>query len=502
MWRWLTAGGVLVVGTGLLPADQAQAVLLRVWPVLMFLTAITVVAELADAAGLFSVAADRAARLGRGSVPMLFLLTAALATATTTVLSLDTTAVLLTPIVLTLTARLGLPPAPFAVLTLWLANTASLLLPVSNLTNLLAADRLARLDQPFTTVMAAPAAAVLAVSLLILGTRYRRQLTGRYTPPVPVTVLDRMLLVISAAVCLTTGALFALGADVAVTATGSALILLVAFTLRARQHLRVALLPWRLVLTTLGLFLLVQTALHLGARGLLTSTAGTGTNIPDLSGSPVPPPRPATWSTTCPPTSRSSPTPKPRPPAWQRCSSAPTPDRSCCPGAAWPPCSGSTAATRAAYVSPPANSPFLPCSASPSCSPPEFSPSPPPVLDTDRRPSGHQGWPGQGNADTWGQAALTRQLVDEVGLRAAATPPPSCGSPSWSLPANAAGRRFRRRRPTACASRAATAHRAERRDAYRGPRGGSPAPAADASSSPLGRPCTPAGSGRCSVPVA
>lgn len=94
-------------GTGLLPADQAQAVLLRVWP---FLTAITFVAELADAAGLFSVAADRAARLGRGSVPVLFLLMAALATATTAELSLDTTAVLLTPIVLTLTARLGCHP--------------------------------------------------------------------------------------------------------------------------------------------------------------------------------------------------------------------------------------------------------------------------------------------------------------------------------------------------------------------------------------------------------
>ena len=35
-----------------------------------------------------------------------------------------------------------MPPRPFALTTLWIANTGSLLLPVSNLTNLFAVDRL------------------------------------------------------------------------------------------------------------------------------------------------------------------------------------------------------------------------------------------------------------------------------------------------------------------------------------------------------------------------
>ncbi|MBA3525002.1 MAG: citrate transporter, partial [Geodermatophilaceae bacterium] len=83
MWKWLTAAAVLVLATGLLPAGQALDVTARVGPVLVFLAAITIVAELADAAGLFTAAADRAARLARGSVPALFLLVAALATATT-----------------------------------------------------------------------------------------------------------------------------------------------------------------------------------------------------------------------------------------------------------------------------------------------------------------------------------------------------------------------------------------------------------------------------------
>lgn len=123
------AGSVLVLVTGLLPVPEAQQVLHRIWPVLLFLAAITVVAELADAAGVFEVAAAGAARLARGRVLVLWLLAVVLALSTTVLLSLDTTAVLLTPVVLALAERLRLPPIPFALTTVWPANTGSLLLP-------------------------------------------------------------------------------------------------------------------------------------------------------------------------------------------------------------------------------------------------------------------------------------------------------------------------------------------------------------------------------------
>ena len=111
-------------------------------PILVFLVAITVLAELAEVANIFDIAAVESARLARGRTGTLFLFIAAVATATTVLLGLDTTAVLLTPVVLSLAIHLDLPPMPFALLTVWLANTASLLLPVSNLTNLLALDSL------------------------------------------------------------------------------------------------------------------------------------------------------------------------------------------------------------------------------------------------------------------------------------------------------------------------------------------------------------------------
>jgi len=134
MWAVLGVAGVLVVATGWLPASTAREVALtRGGPVLGFLVAITVLAELADRAGVFDAAAGACARAARGSTLRLFVLIAALGTLTTIGMSLDTTAVLLTPVVLTATTRLGLAPLPFALLAVWLANTASLLLPVSNL---------------------------------------------------------------------------------------------------------------------------------------------------------------------------------------------------------------------------------------------------------------------------------------------------------------------------------------------------------------------------------
>ena len=136
----------------------------RVGPILVFLVAITVVAELADGIGLFAIIARWAAVLGRGSVFGLWLLVVLVATLATAVLSLDTTAVLLTPVVLVLARRLGLGQELFAFTAVWLANTASLILPVSNLTNLLAYARLRPTGVAFTPLMWAPALAVWVVT--------------------------------------------------------------------------------------------------------------------------------------------------------------------------------------------------------------------------------------------------------------------------------------------------------------------------------------------------
>ncbi len=127
---------------GPVTAADAVALLERLLPVVVFLLAITVVAEVAERAGVFDVAGHWVAHAGRHRAWALWLLFALLAVGCTIVLSLDTTAVLLTPVGLAVARQVDLDARVFAVTTLWIANTGSLLLPVSNLTNLLALQHL------------------------------------------------------------------------------------------------------------------------------------------------------------------------------------------------------------------------------------------------------------------------------------------------------------------------------------------------------------------------
>ncbi len=176
----------------------------RIGPVLIFLVAITVVAEIADAAGVFDVAGHSAARAGHGHTWLLWLLVVGLSCLSTIVLSLDTTAVLLTPVVIAVARQLRLNPLPFAMTTVWLANTASLLLPVSNLTNLLALHRFSALGlshSGYISLALWPSIAAIGATVGVLAVIHRRELRGRYSPEAPPEPHDRTLLVASGSVC-------------------------------------------------------------------------------------------------------------------------------------------------------------------------------------------------------------------------------------------------------------------------------------------------------------
>jgi arsenical pump membrane protein len=243
----------------------------RVAPILGFLLTITIVAELADAAGVFEAASVLSARGARGSVRRLWIMVVALASATTMLLSLDTTAVLLTPVVLALSRRLRIAPWPFALATVWLANTASLLLPVSNLTNLLLIDRLHWSVTRYTTRMWIPALVAVAVSVAVLALLMRGTLSGDYEVPTRPIPKDRFLFKLAVGICLGVGPLFVLGVPPWRVGTVGAAVLLVAFVIRDRSSIGWHLLPWRLVVITLSLFLVVG---FLAQHGLTPWLAG------------------------------------------------------------------------------------------------------------------------------------------------------------------------------------------------------------------------------------
>ena len=96
------------------------------------------------------------------------------AACTTAVLSLDATVVLLTPIVFATAARLRTNPRPHVYACSHLANSASLLLPVSNLTNLLAFRASGLSFARFGGLMALPWVVALLIEWLVL----RRSFAG------------------------------------------------------------------------------------------------------------------------------------------------------------------------------------------------------------------------------------------------------------------------------------------------------------------------------------
>ncbi|WP_198347957.1 SLC13 family permease [Plantactinospora sp. KBS50] len=200
----LLAAGLLCLATGLVPSHDASTTLHRIAPLLAFLFAVLILAELAARAELFDVLATRLARLAGGSHGALFALTVCLATVTTGILNLDTTAVLLTPVMIATATRIDAPPLPLAMTSVWLANTASLSLPVANLTNLLAADRLDLGVLRFAGRLALPQLAAVLATAACLWIFYWRPAVrgrGRYVPPGPHRAADPVLFRIAAATC-------------------------------------------------------------------------------------------------------------------------------------------------------------------------------------------------------------------------------------------------------------------------------------------------------------
>ncbi|MFI5543983.1 SLC13 family permease [Streptomyces sp. NPDC051815] len=284
---WLAGGllvlGVVFVATGLLPADPAGDVLERIGPLLVFLAAVIVLAELTGRAEVFDVVATWVARAGRGSYALLFVLCVAFASLTTITLNLDTTAVLLTPVMLALATRVGIASVPLAMTTVWLANTASLLLPVSNLTNLLAADRVALAPSEMAAAMWAPQLAAIAVTMACLwGFYWRpgRRGAASYVAPEPSEPADPVLLRICATAVV--GFLLAiLLADVplSVASLTAAAVVVVAFAVRDRSALRLSLIPWRLLVLVPGMFLVVETVNAHGLHEVLARAMGSDNGL-------------------------------------------------------------------------------------------------------------------------------------------------------------------------------------------------------------------------------
>ncbi|MFC9518815.1 SLC13 family permease [Nocardiaceae bacterium NPDC056970] len=176
---------VLAVAIGVVTPAQAWSEITALAPTVGFLAAILVLAHLADAAGVFAWVAGILTRDGTRSPGRLLAAVFAVAAVTTAVLSLDATVVLLTPVVIRAARSLGLSARPHAYATAHLSNSASTLLPVSNLTNLIAFTATGLTFVHFTAVMALPWVVTIALEWAVFRIFFRSDLATPDTPAAP-----------------------------------------------------------------------------------------------------------------------------------------------------------------------------------------------------------------------------------------------------------------------------------------------------------------------------
>jgi arsenical pump membrane protein len=264
----------------------------RLLPVVGFLAAVLVLAKLCDDEGLFHAAGVYMARhswgAGQSAARRLLVTVFLIAAGTTAVLSLDATVVLLTPVVLSTARTLGVPARPHGYAAAHLANTASLLLPVSNLTNLLAFSTAGLSFTGFTAAMTLPWLLAVAAEFVLLRWLFRRELrvamVDRPAPPppeIPYFVLTVLILTL-----IGFGATSLLGLAPAWAAFAGAAVLAIRAVVRGHETVfgivRAANVPFLVAVLALGV--LVSAVLDLGLGRAVSALLPHGTTLPALLG--------------------------------------------------------------------------------------------------------------------------------------------------------------------------------------------------------------------------
>lgn len=253
----------------------------RLAPVLAFAAGMTVAVNLAAEANLFAWAVGKLSALPvhREITTLSFFALCAVCTA---FFSLDTTAIMLTPLAVALAPQLKIPTAALTLEVVWVANLGSLFLPVSNLTNLLAMEAFGSARE-YTSRALAPAAAALTVAW-VASYAVRLPMHGNATPPTPPPGVSQR----------PTGALIVLGATLAAllspapywaTAAAAACAMAVAVRSRGRRLTAVAEIPWRTLLLAAALCAGTGIFLQLGGdRMVLDHLAGAGSGTTAAAG--------------------------------------------------------------------------------------------------------------------------------------------------------------------------------------------------------------------------
>jgi arsenical pump membrane protein len=277
---WTMLGAAAMLAFGLVSPREAIDATLAGKNALLFLLSLLALSLLVGKSGFFDWAAIRCARLAKGNARSLYRNAFVLGAIVTAIFSLDTTAVMLTPVMLAIVKRLRLPAAPYIVLCAFVANVGSLLLPVSNLTNILLADAFHLTFAAFAEKMIAPQLVALATTYALLRWHFRRELPTRFDgeslPEAASVVPNRpyFLICVTVLVVVLIGYFLAplAGIEPYIVAFAGSAVLAIAGAATTRVRIRAAgELSWSLFPFVVGLFVAVRGLENLGIVGVASA---------------------------------------------------------------------------------------------------------------------------------------------------------------------------------------------------------------------------------------
>lgn len=176
-------GALLALATGVTTLQDVPTVWAIVWNATFTLIALVIISLILDEAGFFRWLALLLARLGLGRGRLLFPLVILLGALVTALLTNDGTALIWTPTVMEMLLALRFSPKAvlaFIFATGFIADTTSLPLPVSNLSNIIAVDYFNIPFVRYALVMVPLNFVAIAASLFVLWFYFDRYIPRHY----------------------------------------------------------------------------------------------------------------------------------------------------------------------------------------------------------------------------------------------------------------------------------------------------------------------------------
>ncbi|MFA5663361.1 arsenic transporter [Castellaniella sp.] len=181
---WSALGGALMaLIVGVAQWSDVIVVWAIVWDATVTFVALIIISRILDEAGFFAWAALHVARWGGGRGRVLFPLVVILGAFITAFFANDGAALILTPIVIAMLARLDFSSGAilaFVMATGFVADTTSVPLIISNLVNIVTANYFGIGFDQYAMVMVPVDLIALVATLLVLWTAFGRQLPKRY----------------------------------------------------------------------------------------------------------------------------------------------------------------------------------------------------------------------------------------------------------------------------------------------------------------------------------